>query len=75
MALDGIKVLDLSRLAPGPYCSMLLADFGADVLLVEAVPGSSKKLGGGPQSSNEGAKRAAAYNALGRGKRSLSLNL
>ena len=75
MALDGIKVLDLSRLAPGPYCSMLLADFGADVLLVEAVPGSSKKLGGGPQSSNEGAKRAAAYNALGRGKRSISLNL
>ena len=42
MALDGIKVLDLSRLAPGPYCSMLLADFGADVLLVEAVPGSSE---------------------------------
>ena len=41
MALDGIKVLDLSRLAPGPYCSMLLADFGADVLLVEAVPGLS----------------------------------
>ena len=27
MALDGIKILDLSRLAPGPYCSMLLADF------------------------------------------------
>ena len=75
MALDGIKVLDLSRLAPGPYCSMLLADFGADVLLVEAVPGSSKKLGSGPQSGNEGAKRAAAYNALGRGKRSISLNL
>ena len=46
MALAGIKVLDLSRLAPGPHCSMLLADFGADVTLVEAVPGSSAKLGG-----------------------------
>jgi alpha-methylacyl-CoA racemase len=33
-ALDGIRVLDLSRLAPGPYCSMLLADFGADVVMV-----------------------------------------
>lgn len=73
MALEGIKVLDLSRLAPGPYCSMLLADFGADVTLVEAVPGSSAKLGGGRR--GEGADRAAAYNALGRGKKSIALNL
>jgi crotonobetainyl-CoA:carnitine CoA-transferase CaiB-like acyl-CoA transferase len=34
--LDGIRVLDLSRLYPGPFCSMLLADFGADVICVEA---------------------------------------
>jgi crotonobetainyl-CoA:carnitine CoA-transferase CaiB-like acyl-CoA transferase len=74
MALDGIKVLDMSRLAPGPYCSMLLADFGADVTLVEAVPGASAKLGAGPRNT-EGAQRAAAYNALGRGKRSIALNL
>jgi crotonobetainyl-CoA:carnitine CoA-transferase CaiB-like acyl-CoA transferase len=33
--LDGVRVLDLSRLYPGPFCSMLLADFGADVLCVE----------------------------------------
>ena len=33
--LDGIRVLDLSRLYPGPYCSMLLCDFGADVVCVE----------------------------------------
>ena len=75
MALDGIKVLDLSRLAPGPYGSMLLADFGADVTLVEAVPGVSAKLGAGPSADPEAAKRAAAYNALGRGKRSIALNL
>ncbi len=74
MALEGIKVLDLSRLAPGPYCSMLLADFGADVTLVEAVPGSSAKLGGG-QRRSDSAERAAAYNALGRGKKSIALNL
>ena len=74
MALEGIKVLDLSRLAPGPYCSMLLADFGADVTLVEAVPGANAKLAG-PAADPEAAKRAAAYNALGRGKRSIALNL
>lgn len=75
MALDGIKVLDLSRLAPGPHCSMLLADFGADVTLVEAVPGSSAKLGSVGLRRSEAADRAAAYNALGRGKKSIALNL
>ena len=75
MALDGLKILDLSRLAPGPYCSMLLADFGADVTLVEAVPGASAKLGGSAGGRSSGAERAAAYNALGRGKKSIALNL
>jgi crotonobetainyl-CoA:carnitine CoA-transferase CaiB-like acyl-CoA transferase len=37
-ALEGIKILDLSRLAPGPFASMMLGDLGADVLLVEAPP-------------------------------------
>ncbi|MFQ5381128.1 MAG: CaiB/BaiF CoA transferase family protein [Dehalococcoidia bacterium] len=73
-ALDGLKVLDLSRLAPGPYCSMLLADFGADVLLIEAAPGVSSKLAEAPR-EGEAAQRGAAYNALRRGKRSISLNL
>ena len=74
MALAGIKVLDLSRLAPGPHCSMLLADFGADVTLVEAVPGSSAKLGGsGGMRRSEAADHAAAYNALGRGKKNYGL--
>ncbi|HEY0700276.1 MAG TPA: CoA transferase, partial [Micromonospora sp.] len=41
-ALAGIRVVDLSRQAPGPYCSMLLADFGADVLLVEPPGGSTR---------------------------------
>ncbi|HEY9074610.1 MAG TPA: CoA transferase, partial [Desulfobaccales bacterium] len=34
-ALAGVCILDLSRLLPGPFCTMLLADFGADVIKVE----------------------------------------
>ena len=35
MPLDGVKMLDLSRLGPGPYGSMLLADMGAEVIMIE----------------------------------------
>jgi crotonobetainyl-CoA:carnitine CoA-transferase CaiB-like acyl-CoA transferase len=72
-ALDGLKVLDLSRLAPGPFCSMLLADMGADVLLVEAP--ADGKLAPAIMARGADADVAAAYNVLGRNKRSIVLNL
>lgn len=37
MALKGIKVLELAGLAPGPFCGMVLADFGASVIRVDKV--------------------------------------
>jgi crotonobetainyl-CoA:carnitine CoA-transferase CaiB-like acyl-CoA transferase len=67
MALEDIRILDLSRLAPGPFCTMLLADLGADVLLIE--PPADSKAGQNPGVTGE------AYNALGRNKRSIILNL
>jgi len=69
MPLDDLRILDLSRLAPGPFCTMLLADLGADVLVVEPPPESRAGQGPGLGRGME------AYNALGRNKRSIILNL
>ena len=71
--LDGVRVLDLSALAPGPYCSMLLADMGAEVILIEQAgrPRGRRDLDRDP---NEERRRFSSY-ALGRGKRSIGLNL
>lgn len=37
MALKGVKVVELSGLAPGPFCGMILADFGASVIKIDKV--------------------------------------
>ena len=73
-ALEGIKVVDLSRLAPGPYASMLLGDLGADVLMVEAPPGTVQGSAGDP-GSQEAQDRRRAFNPLSRNKRSITVNL
>ena len=65
--LAGIKVLDLSRMAPGPFCTMLLSDLGADVIKVEQ-PG----FGVIPLDVDE--ETWVAYFALDRNKRSIILN-
>ena len=44
--LAGIKVLDLTRMLSGPYCTMLLADNGAEVLKIEDVRGDTSRQSG-----------------------------
>jgi alpha-methylacyl-CoA racemase len=78
-ALDGIKVLDLTRLLPGGFCTLLLADFGADVLKVEDPNGGDyirwmpPYYGGEAERANGTA--SALFLALNRNKRSIKLNL
>jgi alpha-methylacyl-CoA racemase len=75
-ALSDIRVLDLSRLLPGGFCSLLLADFGAEVLKVEDT-GMGDYVRWSPP-YHEGADdsaRSALFLALNRGKRSIRLNL
>ena len=74
LPLEGIKILDLSRLAPGPFCSMMLGDLGADVLLIEA-PADGKLAGMILGNRGVDEQKIAAYNMMGRNKRSIVLNL
>ena len=69
MPLEGIRVLDLTRQAPGPYCTMLLGDLGADVIIVEEPPGAGRRMDMGMSA------RTQAFWALNRNKRSVALNL
>jgi alpha-methylacyl-CoA racemase len=75
-ALSGLKVLDLSRLLPGGFCSLLLADFGADVVKVEDLAMGDYVRWAPP--FYEGAERSAAsalFLALNRNKRSICVDL
>jgi len=75
-ALEGIRVLDLSRLLPGGFCSLLLADLGADVLKVEDT-GMGDYVRWAPpyyEGADESA-RSALFLALNRNKTSIRINL
>jgi crotonobetainyl-CoA:carnitine CoA-transferase CaiB-like acyl-CoA transferase len=72
MRLDGIRVLDLSRLLPGPYATHLLAEAGADVIKIEDTEmGDYARYT--PPPTNQGF--GVTYDAINRGKRSVSVDL
>jgi len=71
MPLSGIRILDLTRLLPGAFCTMLLADMGADVIKVEE-PGTGDYMRWTPPLA---AGQSVLFTALNRNKRSITLNL
>jgi formyl-CoA transferase len=70
--LDGVRVLDLTRVVAGPYCSMFLGDLGADVVKVEQPGTGDDTRGWGPPFTGG---ESAYYLCINRNKRSLTLDL
>lgn len=71
-ALAGLRVIDFSRVLAGPYCTMLLADLGADVIKVEHPQGGDDTRQWGPPWLDG---ESAYFLSVNRNKRSLTLNL
>jgi crotonobetainyl-CoA:carnitine CoA-transferase CaiB-like acyl-CoA transferase len=70
--LRGVRVVDLSRVLAGPYCTMVLADLGADVVKVERPEGGDETRSWGPPFAGG---EAAYYLSVNRGKRSCAIDL
>ncbi|SEM19447.1 CoA:oxalate CoA-transferase [Mesobacillus persicus] len=69
--LKGIKVVDLTRILSGPYCTMTLADLGAEVIKIETPQGDDTRQWGPPFIEGE----SAYYLSINRNKKSMVLNL
>lgn len=74
--LEGVRVLDLSRVLAGPWAGQMLADYGADVIKVERPGSGDDTRAWGPPWWGEGEQRVAAYFlCANRGKRSLAIDI
>ena len=71
-ALDGVRVIDLSRVLAGPLCTQMLSDHGADVIKIEPPSGDDTRRLGPPFDEHGD---AAYFSSVNRGKRSLCLDL
>jgi crotonobetainyl-CoA:carnitine CoA-transferase CaiB-like acyl-CoA transferase len=69
-SLHGLRVIDLTQVMAGPFCTMLLADLGADVIKIEPPQGDSTRTMPGAVGTD-----SPSFNAVNRGKRSVVVNL
>ncbi len=75
-ALEGLRVLDFTRVLAGPFCSMLLGDLGAEVIKIEQPGSGDESRAWGPPWFGAGDERLSAYFiSVNRNKRSLTLDL
>ena len=73
--LNGIRVIALEQYMAGPYCSMLLADAGAEVIKIERPGIGDPRRSIPPFVENNGIKKAGGFMAYNRNKKSLTIDL
>ena len=73
--LEGIRVTGLEQYMAGPYCTMLLADAGAEVIKIERPGVGDPRRSMPPFAEKDGKKKAAGFMGYNRNKKSLALNL
>jgi len=73
--LDGIRVVGLEQYMAGPYCTMLLADAGAEVIKIERPGSGDPRRSMPPFAEKDGAKKAAGFMGYNRNKKSLALDM
>lgn len=73
--LSGVRVLDLGRMLSGPYCTMMLADHGAEVIKVEDVAGDTSRSNGPFRADDDKHEWAGYFVSLNRNKKSIALDL
>ena len=78
-ALAGVKILDLTRVLAGPFCTQILADYGADVIKVEHPKGGDDtrlwRETGEAEFWKDGEKTSLYFNTINRNKKSVAINL
>lgn len=73
--LSGIRVLDFSRMLSGPYCTMMLADHGSEVIKIESPEGDSSRSNGPYRADDARQEWAGYFVSLNRNKKSIVLDL
>ena len=73
--LDGVVIIDLTQMLAGPYCTMMLADHGADVIKIEPPEGDMSRRLGPYADGDDGQNHSGYFHSINRNKRSVVLDL
>lgn len=74
-ALEGIRVIDLTQMLAGPYCTMMLADQGAEVIKIEPLEGEGTRAGGPFRDDDKLQAYGGYFASINRNKKSIALDL